>query len=143
MTRRTRHRIATIALAPAAALAAWGLIRLAGIDLVLSHHNGTTVGPLDVVVAALVGGIAAWPVVSLIERHSRHPRRLWAQVGSTALALSLIGPNRFADGGSAVALIGLHVVTAVVVITGFVRTLPVADTDCAWCAPRWLLNVRA
>ena len=94
MTHRIRRRLATIIIAPAAALATWALIRLIGIDLVLSPgHDGSTVGPVDVFVAALAGGLAAWLVVSPIERHSRHPRRLWAQVGSTALAISIIGPT--------------------------------------------------
>jgi hypothetical protein len=143
MQPRTRRRIATVVLAPAAALAAWALIRLIGIDLVLSHGHTGTVGPLDVFGAALAGGLAGWLVVSLIERYSRRPRRLWAQIGSTALGVSIIGPNWLADGASAVALISLHVVTAAVVITGLFRTLPVTPADCARCAPRWLRNVRA
>ena len=48
MTHRTRRRLATVIIAPAAALATWALIRLIGIDLVLSHgHDGSTVGPVD------------------------------------------------------------------------------------------------
>jgi hypothetical protein len=40
------------------------------------------------------------------------------------LAISIVGPALIADGASAVALIFLHLVTAVVVMTGFARTLP-------------------
>jgi hypothetical protein len=147
MPQRTRSRILTIAFAPAAALATWALIRLAGIDLVLAHDNGRTVGPLNVFGAALAGGLAGWLVVLWIERHSRRPRRLWAQVGSMTLAVSVVlGPSRLADGASAVALIGLHVVTAAVVIAGFSRTLPATPGDCAQCvlrAPRWMRRVGA
>jgi Family of unknown function (DUF6069) len=124
MTHRTRRRIGTVVLAPAAALVTWGLIRLIGIDLVVSVGSGS-VGPADVLAAALVGTLAGWAVVRLVERHSRYPRSRWAFIGSTALAVSIIGPSWFADGASAVALISLHVVTAVVVISGFAATLPV------------------
>ena len=124
MTHLTRHRIATVVLAAAAALAAWSLTQLIGVDLVVSTGDGT-VGPADVIGASIVGALAGWLVVRLLESRSRQPLRAWAFIGSTALAISIIGPAWFADGASAVALIFLHVVTAVVVITGFARTLPV------------------
>jgi hypothetical protein len=76
-------------------------------------------------VAALAGALGGWLVVRLIERRSRSPLRTWAVVGSTALAVSMIGPSYLADGASAVALMSLHLVTAVVVIVGFAGTLPV------------------
>lgn len=135
MTYRTRRRIGTVVLAPAAALITWGFIRLLGIDLVVAAGSGT-VGPVDVFGAALVGALAGWLVVRLLERFSRHPRPWWVFVGSTTLAVSMIGPSYLADGASAVALITLHVVTAVVVISGFAGTLSVhrsGDTTC----PSW------
>ncbi len=61
MTYGTRRRLATVIIAPVAALATWALISLIGIDLILSHrHEGSTVGPVDVFVAALAGALAAW-----------------------------------------------------------------------------------
>jgi Family of unknown function (DUF6069) len=124
MTDNTRRRIGTVVLAPAAALAAWAVIRLTGIDLVVSVGDGT-VGPTDVFGAALLGALAGWAVVRLLERTIRYPRRLWSFLGSTALAVSVIGPTSFADGTSSVALIALHFVVAVIVIGGFGRTLAV------------------
>ena len=124
MTHRTRRRIGTVVLAPGAALVTWAFIRLTGIDLVVSTGDGT-VGPVDVFAAGLVAALAAWVVVWLLERHSRHPGLWWPFVGSTALAVSIIGPTWLADGASAVALIMLHIVTAVVVISGFAGTLSV------------------
>ena len=126
MTDRTRRRIATVVLAPAAALGAWAFLRLVGIELEVSTGNGT-VGPVDAVVAALVGALGGWFVVRLVERHTRRPGFWWPPLGSTALAVSTIGPAYLSDGISAVALTGLHFVTAIVVITGFATTLP------AWC----------
>lgn len=125
-TSRTRRRVATVALAPVAALMAWGLIRLAGIDLTVSVGDGT-VGPVDVFGAALLAALAGWLVVRLLERYSRYPRQRWSFVGSTAMAVSIIGPVYVADGASGVALISLHLVVAIAVITGFAGTLPLAQ----------------
>jgi hypothetical protein len=123
MTHRTRHRIGTVVLASAAALSAWALTQLIGIDLVVSTGDGI-VGAADVVGAAAFGALAAWVVVWVLGRRSRKPQPLWAFTGSTALAVSFVGPAWFADGTSAMALMFLHIVTAVTVIVGFARTLP-------------------
>jgi hypothetical protein len=119
----TRRRIATIILAPAAALAAWALIRLFGIDLVVSTGSGK-VGPLDVVAAAVIAALAGWGAARAIERRSARPRASWSFAASTGLALSVIGPSWLANGSSAVGLIALHFVTALVVIAGLLPTIP-------------------
>lgn len=119
----TGRRLLTVALAPSLALAAWALLRLLGVDLTVSVGDGT-VGAADVVVAALVGALAGWTVVRLLERHSRRPRICWVVLGSAALAVSIIGPASLADGASIAALIALHVLVAIVVIGGFAETLP-------------------
>lgn len=123
MTSQTRRRLATVVLAPAAALAAWALIRLAGIDPVVSTGSGK-VGPGDVVAAALVGALAAWGAAHVLERRSRHPRAWWGFAASTGLSVSMVGPSWLAEGSSAVALDSLHFVTAAVVIWGFLGTIP-------------------
>jgi hypothetical protein len=123
--RTTRRRLIAVGLAPAAALAAWGVGRALGADFVLK--DGTTVDAGDVVLAAVVGALAAWLVARWMERHSGRPRSLWAFVSSTALAASGIGPSWLADGVTALSLFGLHFVTAVVVIAGFMRTLPLRN----------------
>jgi Family of unknown function (DUF6069) len=126
MTTPTRRRLATVVLAPAAALITWGFIRLAGVDLVVETGDGT-VGPFDVVVAALVCALGAWVVVRLLARYTRRPGLWWPALGSSALAASTLGPTYLADDTTAIALTALHFVTAIVVITGFEATLP------AWC----------
>jgi hypothetical protein len=131
MTDGTRRRIGTVVLAPATALIAWTGIRLAGIDLVVSAGDGT-VGPGDVIAAALMGALGGWFVVRLLERHSSRPWFWWPALGSSALAVSTIGPTYLADGESAVALIALHFVTAIVVISGFATTLS-TSCDCGAC----------
>ena len=124
MSSNTRRRIATVIVAPAAALAAWALTKAIGVDLAVSTAGGK-VGPGDVLVAALVAGLAAWGAARVIERRSRRPRAVWSFTASTALAVSVIGPSWLADGSSAASLIGLHFVTAAVLIVGFVPTIPV------------------
>jgi len=125
---RTRRRIVTVVLAPAGALLAWTGIRLAGVDLVVKTGDGT-VGPIEVVVAALVGALGGWFAVRLLERHTRRPGLWWPPLGSSALAISTLGPSYLDDSTSALALTGLHFVTGIVVITGFATTLP---TRCGW-----------
>ena len=85
------------------------------------------------VVSAFAGALAGWAVVTLLERHTRRPWFWWPFLGSTALSVSMIGPSYLADGASAVALIALHFVTAIVVIGGLATTL----TACRDCGHGW------
>ena len=124
MTNSTRRRLATVVSAPCAALATWALIRVIGVDLSVSVGSGT-VGPGNVVAAGLFGALAGWAAARAFEHHSRRPRAWWAFTASTGLAVSLLGPSWLADGSSAVALIALHLVTALVVIVGLLGTIPV------------------
>ena len=123
MTSRIRRRIATVILAPVAALASWAVARLLGTDLDVSTGSGT-VGPVDVLVAALAAGLVAWLAASVFERRSRRPRAWWGFTASTTLATSLIGPSWLAHGWSVFALTVIHFVTAIVVISGFLPTIP-------------------
>lgn len=125
MTHRTRRRLQTLVLAPATALGAWAVIRLLGIDLLVSGPDGPTrIGAAAVLIVALASALAGWLVVLILDRHGDHPRSWWSFLGSTTLALSMIGPSYRADGAVAVALMTLHVVTAAVVIVGFAASLP-------------------
>lgn len=128
MMNRTRRRIATVVLAPLAALLTWAIVRLIGVDLVVSTGGGT-VTAADVVVAATVAALLAWLVARQLERRVQRPRPAWSFVSSTTLAVSILAPSYLADGASAAALIGLHCVTAAVVVIGFTRTLPWRQPD--------------
>jgi hypothetical protein len=123
VTYQTRRRIATVIVAPSAALAAWALTRLIGVDLAVSTGDGT-VGPTDVFAAAFVGALAGWVAAWVLERRSRRPRATWSFAASSALAVSMIWPSWLADGTSAVSLMTMHFVTAAVLIIGFAGTLP-------------------
>ena len=122
MSKRT-HRIATVVLAPAAAILGWAVIRLVGIDLEVSTGDGI-VGPGDVVFAALLGALGGWLVIHWLERHTDHPLAWWGFIGSTALSVSTIGPSYFAHGMGLVALDALHFLVGIVVIAGLAWTLP-------------------
>ena len=124
MSSSEARRIATILLTPFAALAAWALLRAAGVSFHVSTGDGR-VGAVDVLVVATLAAALGWAVVRQLERRVERPRLWWARVASTALAVSIVGPSRLADGGSGVALTALHVVTAVVIILGFTPTVPV------------------
>lgn len=109
-----------IVAAEAAALATWVIVQLAGVDPVADRGGQAvpvTIG--DVGVAALVAGLAAWAVRELMRRRGR--ATWWPLVGSTLLAVSILGPAYQADGASAVALIGLHVIVGAVLIVGLAR----------------------
>jgi hypothetical protein len=123
MRTTTRNSLAVVAAAVAAALVGWAVIRLLGVDLTLKTDSGTSqVGVVDVLLASLVAGLAAWGVYTLLARWRRV--RWWPFIGSTALAISINGPSYLADGISTVALICLHFVVAVVLIMGFMRFVP-------------------
>jgi uncharacterized protein DUF6069 len=128
MTDRTRRRIATVVLAPVAAFATWAVARLIGIDLVVTAGSGT-VGPANLLTAALLGALGGWVAARVLERRSRRPRAWWSFSSSTACAVSMIGPSWLADGSSAVALMAMHLVTAAVVIAGMAGTVPVRRDD--------------
>jgi FtsH-binding integral membrane protein len=125
MRTTTRSSLAVVATAIAAALVAWAVIRLVGVDLTLKNgasQVGSQVGPVDVLLASLAAGLAAWGVYALLARWRR--ARWWPFIGSTALAISITGPSYLADGISAVALICLHVIVGVVLIAGFTLFVP-------------------
>jgi Family of unknown function (DUF6069) len=123
MRTTTRSSLAVVATAVAAALAGWAVIRLFGVDLTLKDEAAISqVGPVDVLLASLVAGLAAWGVYALLAGWRRP--NWWPYVGSTALAVSITGPSYLADGISAVSLICLHVVVGVVLILGFTLFVP-------------------
>jgi len=123
MRATTRNSLAVVAAGMAAGLVVWAVVRLLGVELTVESGSGTTqVDVVDVLLATLVAGLAAWGVFALLLRWRR--ARWWPFVGSTALAISIIGPSYLADGTSAVSLICMHIIVGAVLITGFMRPVP-------------------
>ncbi len=123
MSKVRSRRVATVLLAPLAALAAWASMRADGVAFHVSTGSGR-VGAGDVLVAATLVALLGWVVIRWLERHVERPRLWWARIASTCLAVSIVGPSRLAGNVDSVALMGLHIVTAFVVITGFTATVP-------------------
>ena len=113
-----------IAAAVAAVVVAYGLIRWLWVEPV-AEVNGEEqiIGWAPVIIVTIVAGLIAWGVAVLLQRAGK--AQWFPIIGSTALAISIIGPSYSADGASAVALIVLHVVAAIVLIYGLTKiTLP-------------------
>lgn len=118
-----RNSLAVVAAGVVAGLVVWAVVRLLGVDLTVESGSGTSqVTVADVLVTALMAGLLAWGVFTLLLRWRR--ARWWPFVGSTALAISIIGPSYLADGISAVSLICMHIVVGAVLIGGFMRLVP-------------------
>ena len=108
-----------VACAITAGIVVWGLANIVGVELTLKPGAPMDeVGLFDVILASGIGGLAAWAVHALLVRLRK--ARYWPLVGTTALAISVIGPNWMADGASAAALIAMHVCVGLVLIAGLV-----------------------
>jgi Family of unknown function (DUF6069) len=86
-----------IAVAAAVALALWAAARLLGVDLNVDLGGEVRqVTPADVLIATIVAGLAAWVTHSILARTPR-TARWWPFIGSTAIAISMIGPSYQSD----------------------------------------------
>jgi Family of unknown function (DUF6069) len=113
-----RRSAGVVAAALGVALAIWALARLWGVVLTVGKgHDASSVGAADVLVTVLLVGVAAWVVQRLLAR--RGAAGWWPFVGSTALAVSIIGPTWLADGMASVVLIAMHLAVGLVLIAGF------------------------
>ena len=110
-----------VAVATAAALVVWAVARLLGVDLNVELGGEVRqVGPVDVTLTTVVAGLAAWAVLSILARSPR-TARWWPFVGSTAIAISLLGPTNLSDGAAAVALIAMHLAVGAILIRGLLE----------------------
>jgi hypothetical protein len=119
-----RRSAGVVAAATVVALAIWVLARMLGVEVTVGKGpDATPVGAADVLVAVVLAGLAAWGVQTLLAR--RRAAGWWPLVGSTALAVSIIGPTWLADGVAGVVLIGMHLAVGLVLIAGFSRSVSV------------------
>jgi hypothetical protein len=118
-----KRTAAVVAVATAAALVVWAVARLLGLDLNVELGGEVRqVGPVDVILATVVAGLAAWAVLSILARSPR-TARWWPFVGSTAIAISMLGPSYLSGGADAVALIAMHLVVGAVLVWGLFTAL--------------------
>jgi len=118
--RATRRERWLAVLGPAgAALAVWlAAVPLAGVDLQV-RMSGTTedVGPVSVVVSALLAAVAGLGCLAVLRRITKRPARIWTVLASAVLVLSLSGPLGQAVGtGATVILVAMHLAVAAVLI---------------------------
>ena len=112
-------------LAAAAGLLVWGAGTALGVEAVVRGGAGdTVVGPVAVIVTALLVGLAGWGVRSLLRRlgsprAGRTPgERTWLVTCAVVLLVSLLGPLGAASVSATVLLAALHVTVGAVVALG-------------------------
>jgi len=123
MRTSARRSATVIALAVIVALAVWALTRLVGAEPTVGKGaDASAVSAIEVAAAALVSGLAAWGLYTLLAR--RGWAGWWPFIGSTLLAVSMNGPSYFSDGASAIALMCMHFAVAIVLIPGLMGWTP-------------------
>lgn len=123
-TKSGSHRLkraAIVAEAAAIAMLFWAAaVPLAGVELqVITGGTAQIVGPIQILVVALLAGAAAWAALAIVEKTSRKPLRIWFPLAATFGVVSLAGPL-FSAGSTAamLALLGLHVVVGGILTVG-------------------------
>ncbi|BCY10161.1 DUF6069 family protein [Actinoplanes sp. L3-i22] len=118
---RTAGRAITIAAGTAGALLLWAINDpWAGLDLTVRQGGSVQhIGPLAVALTALFAGLAAWGLLAVLERTTRHPARIYRIITSLILLLSLAGPLGSGIGTSTkLVLLGMHLTVGAALIIG-------------------------
>jgi hypothetical protein len=120
-TARRTGRAITVAAGAAGTLLLWAVNDpWAGIDLAV--RRGATaqhIGPVGVVVTALIAGLAAWSLLALLERTVRRPARTFRIIALIVLGLSLVAPLGSGIGiSSRLVLLGMHLTVGAALIIG-------------------------
>lgn len=117
--RTRRARALAVLGAVAASLAVWAIAGpVAGVALrVHVGSRAEQVGPVLVIIASAVAGLAGWAVLAVLERFTPRARTAWTANALVALALSLAGPlSSGATTAAKLALAAMHVATGAVLI---------------------------
>jgi hypothetical protein len=123
-----RARLVAVLGATAAALGVWALAGpLLGVDLtVRTSADAATqhIGPVAVTLVGVLVGLAGWGTLALAERRTpARARTGWMILAVAVLAVSLAGPITSATTTAAtIALLGMHLTVAAVLIPGLART---------------------
>jgi hypothetical protein len=109
----------------AAALAWTAEVPLLGIHLNVRFGTGhiETIAAGQVIGVTVAAALLGWLLLALLERRTRHARRLWTTIALAALAASLALPAAAATTTSAVAgLIVMHLTVGAAVIPAMAHT---------------------
>lgn len=116
-----RKRAAIVVEAAVAAVLFWAAaVPLAGVELqVATGGTAQTIGPVQILIVALLAGAAAWTALAVVEKTSRKPLRIWFPLAAAFGVASLAGPL-FSAGSTAamLALLGLHIVVGGILTVG-------------------------
>lgn len=123
MSNPVSRRMIAIGTAAVAGLAVWSVARLAiGADPAVRTGGAVqSVGPVAVVLTALVVGLAGWGLAALLDRITRRGRLIWTVIASVVLVVSLLGPLGGVDNASRLTLALLHLAVGGVLIAGLAR----------------------
>jgi hypothetical protein len=124
---RWQVRALAAAAATLAALVVWALAKAIVGDLRQPSFGNGASQPLSartVIAAALIGGLLGWAAISLLERRTAQPRRIWAVVAPLALVVSLGAPLSGHGIGAVnrLSLVLMHVAVAGVLVPVYYRT---------------------
>ncbi|MEP7024774.1 MAG: DUF6069 family protein [Actinomycetota bacterium] len=116
--------------AATAVVAVWVIARYAADVQLHAPAFGDTQQPSAVplglaIAVAVLAGLASWGLAGLLARRTARPRRTWLATSLTVLVLSLSGPlsGHGVAAGDRVALVGLHLVVAAVLVPIFALSL--------------------
>ncbi|MDG4824959.1 DUF6069 family protein [Asanoa sp. WMMD1127] len=129
LRRETRRRGAVAVAATAAPAVVWlAAVPIGGLDIVASMpapatpgtaaRHAVTVGLPAVVVAAATASLAGWVLFSLLERLTPLAGPVWLGVALPAFILSLAGPFMATTTAAMLALAGMHLAVAAVLVPG-------------------------
>lgn len=107
--------------AAAAALAIWVIaVPIGGVELAVRAGAGVQqVGPVTVVVAAVVAAVAGLGLLAMLERRTGNARTIWTVIAVAALLVSLAGPLGAVSPKAMAVLMAMHVaVGSLVIVTG-------------------------
>lgn len=124
--KRTAVRVAIVVGGAVAAVVVWALAKIAGgIQVSLGGGAATDMPWWQVIAASLVGGLAGWALLAILEaRIGSRARKIWTIVAVIVVVVSLAGP--FGTPGIALGdrfwLAAIHIVLGLVVIPAMGRT---------------------
>ena len=117
--------VIAVLIATIAPVAIWAVANAAGAELTLSYPGQPiqSVTVLNVIVAALVGSLLGWGLLTLLRRFTAKARTIWTVTAIIGALLSLGGPlSAIASAGTKVSLVSMHLTVATVLIVLLRRT---------------------
>ena len=118
--------VAAVLGATGTAVAIWPVATAAGAELTVSFGSGQPtqkITVVNVIVAALVGSLAGWGLLSLLRRFTARARAVWTVTAIVVGLLSLAGPlSTTSSAGTKMSLVAMHLAVATVSIVFLRRT---------------------